>query len=161
MVDDEMLKCLEDQNPHLFKDCAQPKIVQKFKTKTANGMKLEVSGELFKKAMETRRVNIGWDTCIVHEAYDLSRCYKCCGFHHVAKNCKASLICSKCSQNHDIKDCTSETEKCINCVNVSNALKKDLGTNHSALSLLCPVYKRKIEAECRRIDYDYVPNNLQ
>lgn len=155
-VDDEqLLNSLIEQNREIFSGCPKPKIVHRFKTKKSNGMKLEVNGTVFGKLMSAKRIIIGWDTCIIHEAFDLLRCFKCCGYHHTSKSCSAPVTCSKCSLNHDIKECSSAEEKCINCTLSAKALKIDLNTNHSALSLECEVYKRKIESERKRIDYNF------
>lgn len=150
-----LISRLTEQNEDIFKGCQAPKIVHKFKTKNSIGIKLEVSGDLFKKIMSARRVTIGWDTCIVYESIDVTRCYKCCGYHHLAKSCKASIVCSKCGLDHDFKACKSDTFKCINCVNASKALKTTIDATHSAFSQDCPVFNRKVEMEKRRIDYEF------
>lgn len=131
----KILSALVDQNEAIFKDCPAPKIVQKFKTKTSTGVKLEVSGILFKRLIEARRVMVGWDTCVVYESFDVTRCFKCCGYHHLAKNCNAPITCSKCGSDHDYKDCKSESLKCINCFNASKNIKMEVKTDHSAFSL--------------------------
>lgn len=156
MDEGAILSALVEQNEAVFKDCPTPKIVQKFKTKKSTGIKLEVNGTLFNRLMSARRVMIGWGTCVVYESFDVTRCFKCCGYHHVAKNCNASITCSKCGSDHDYKDCKSETFKCVNCFKASKSVKVDIKTDHSALSLDCPFYLRKIELEKRRIDYESV-----
>ena len=72
-----------------------------------------------------------------------------------AKNCNSAVVCGKCSSNHNTNDCNSGILTCINCVNASRALKIELGTNHSAFSSECHVYKRKIELEKHRVDYEF------
>lgn len=129
--------------------------MHKFKTRNSFGMKLEVSGGLFKNIIEVRRVMIGWETCIVYESFDVTRCFKCCGYHHLAKSCNASVACSKCGWEHDFMECKSESFNCVNCVNASKSIKDKVDTNHSAFDPECPVFKRKLDLERKRIDYDF------
>ena len=61
------------------------------------------------------------------------RCFKCQKFGHIAANCKKDVRCSRCGENHDIKNCNSEaTEKCCNC-----------GMNHKASSKDCRFYQER------------------
>lgn len=162
MDDDDFLKTLMDQNSDIFSKDQKPKILHKFKTKNSNGVKIEVAGATFEKLMSARRVFIGWDSCIIYEAFDLSRCYNCCGFHHVAKNCKSEKVCGKCTLNHGPRECSSSILKCINCITTAKALKLELNIDHSAFSMNCEVFKHKIEMERQRINYNSkAPNDIE
>lgn len=146
---------LLNQNGKFFSGCGKPKVVQKFKIKNSYGAKVEVDGVSFKRILDTGRIILGWDSCIVHEAFDCIRCFKCLGFHHLATSCKATKACSKCGDAHDLKDCQATIERCINCVNAVKRLNLDIDTGHSALSLKCSTYQKKIEAERKKINYNF------
>lgn len=115
---------------------------------------LEVDGSLFKRMIDAGRVNIGWDTCFVYEALDVMRCFKCCGYHHLAKSCKNSKLCAKCGQAHE-DECKSSTERCVNCCDAVKRLKINIDVAHSAFSKDCTVYQRKLDSERKKINYKF------
>ncbi|CAD6210656.1 GSCOCG00012789001-RA-CDS, partial [Cotesia congregata] len=43
------------------------------------------------------------------------RCYKCCGYHHFAKDCQSEAVCRKCAGKHKEEECKSNLKKCVNC----------------------------------------------
>lgn len=59
MTEVEFLHSLTTQNQDLFDGCRVPRVVQKFKTKKSFGVKLEMDGISFKKALAAGRVTIG------------------------------------------------------------------------------------------------------
>ena len=76
--------------------------------------------------------------CIVtwernYSSKQITQCYKCQGFMHIAKNCYKKESCARCAGEHNTKSCTEEAEKikCINC-----------GKKHLANSSDCEVFKR-------------------
>lgn len=104
--------------------------------------------------MEQKYLLIGWGSCIVEEYVNVNRCFKCCGYNHKSTVCKNKQACIKCGDEHKMKDCKSEINKCVNCSIVNNKWKLKLDTNHQANSNLCSVYKKKLEAERKRIKYN-------
>lgn len=87
-------------------------------------------------------VILGWDRCRVVEHTHILRCYNCCGFSHITKDCKNKKACSKCGGEHDRKDCTSGAIKCINCANKCEKFKLKLDV---AFDSKCEIYKRKLK----------------
>lgn len=154
LTNEKIMDSLTKQNTEIFADCSKPKIVHRFKTKKSFGIKLEVDGSLFKRMIDAGSVNIGWDTCFVYEALDVLRCFKCCGYHHLAKSCKNSKLCAKCGQAHE-NECESSTERCVNCCNAAKRLKIDIDVAHSAFSKDCTVYRRKLDIERKKINYNF------
>ena len=63
----------------------------------------------------------------------ITQCYKCQGFMHIARNCYKKESCARCAGNHNTKNCTENDEhiKCINC-----------GKKHQANSSSCEVYQK-------------------
>ena len=43
------------------------------------------------------------------------QCFKCQGYGHMANECKNEATCRVCGQNHNSRDCTEKTPKCVNC----------------------------------------------
>jgi hypothetical protein len=59
------------------------------------------------------------------------RGYLCQGFSHMAKSCRSSTRCGRCTGEHNTRNCGSHTIKCINC-----------GEGHSAAYTGCVAYFR-------------------
>lgn len=155
VANEELLDLIKSQNSELFNDESILEIRNRFDIKKYGtiGIKLEVDALSFQNIMDKGKLSIGWRKCSVYESFDLLRCFKCSEYHHVSKNCNGSLCCSKCSGPHLLSECTSITEKCVNCVKITKDLKMNIDINHAASSTTCHVYKRKIEFEKRRIEY--------
>ena len=101
------------------------------------------------------RVNFGWSRPYVFNHISVLQCFKCLGYKHYAKDCKAkSSVCSKCGENHSYKDCKSQTTRCVNCVNKNTMNKtKNIDTNHTALDRECPCRTIIIKELDQRVDY--------
>lgn len=89
---------------------------------------VEVDGLTYKNAMLNKRINIHWQRCRVVGCLDLQRCFKCSGFNHKSANCNSPMACPKCAESHNLKDCTNQVPKCINCVNTNKRLSLNLDT---------------------------------
>lgn len=111
---------------------------------------IETDIDTFNTIIKQEKLSIGWDRCRVFEHFYVSRCYKCLGFNHSAKVCTKKQACIKCGGEHERKDCTSETMKCINCVNAMSRLNIELDVDHEAYSTDCTVWKRRMEREQQR-----------
>lgn len=155
ITDDEVVHFLKTQNDGINND-EEIKILTQFENRINRNFTavLEVNGELFTNLINRKKVSIGWDRCIVSESLNVRRCYKCNGYNHKAGVCTRDRACKKCSGGHDLKECTSNFEKCINCVSVNQRLKLNFEVNHSATSSECKVFQRQIELERKRIEYN-------
>ncbi|KAI5717436.1 hypothetical protein M8J77_005918 [Diaphorina citri] len=86
-------------------------------SKTATvGLKKDDAAKLIKDG----KLRIGWVICRVHEIITPTRCFKCYGHGHVAKDCTVSESdlnnCVKCNQSgHIAKDCTHEPFCLLQC----------------------------------------------
>lgn len=152
---DVLIEKIMDQNSEIFDEGALLKFLTSFKSKDSFGAKLSIDAVSFNKIMslDKPKLRIGWDICVVKEAFDIVRCFNCSEYHHYSKDCKSKTCCPKCSGEHKIQDCTSSTENCINCSIAASSLKINLDSSHSALSPDCPVYLRKISLEKKRTNY--------
>lgn len=106
---------------------------------------LEVDQDSFEKLMSAGRVHLGWRTCRVVHHVHLTRCFKCCGYGHVAEKCTNKLACSKCGDEHKIENCKAKQMKCINCSVMNDKFKMKLKTDHRPWSNSCEVFKKRME----------------
>lgn len=113
----------------------------------------ESDSSTFEQIMRKGRLYIDFDSCRVTESVDIFRCFKCCGYAHKSQDCKNGLHCARCAGNHDIKECSSEQEKCINCAVSNKDRKTRLDVNHTAWSSECPIYLRRLRQK-QYIDYN-------
>lgn len=118
---------------------------------------LEMDPQTFDHLMKMRRVNIGWERCPIIESIDVMRCYKCSEYGHRASSCMNPLCCPKCADGHEVKDCQSDYEKCVNCdkINKQRTSRDDdiIDICHSAWSTDCPLYQKRLQNTKMRIDY--------
>ncbi len=85
-------------------------------------------------------------TCNVYPVVPHKRCHRCQKHGHYRKDCKNPVACVKCGGNHDVKDCTADFERCVNCMN-SPEFKDQC--DHRADSPKCPVFLALREAELK------------
>lgn len=62
------------------------------------------------------------------------RCYKCCQYGHVQRNCRLSPQCGKCAGPRHFKECNSPIIKCAVCQG-----------DHMVTNRNCPEYKKQLE----------------
>lgn len=131
------------------------KLVTKLKNKYNFDVVLEVSSTLFSVVIKRGFLYTGWKKCYLEENFNIVRCYKCCKFGHLKKNCRyESTICPTCSGHHEKNDCKSKSQLCINCKNINDKFKLSLPTNHCASDKQCDFYKYKIEQLKNKIHYE-------
>lgn len=107
---------------------------------------LEVDQHSFDNLMDAGRVNLGWRTCKVIHHVHLTRCFKCCGYGHIAEKCTNKLACSKCSGEHKTSECDKNNNiQCVNCKVMNEKFKMKLDTNHRPFNSSCEVLKKRTE----------------
>lgn len=119
------------------------KIVKKIQINaTQKTLILETDPDTQKELLDVGRMNIGFQRYKIYNYVSILRCYKCCGYNHMAKDCENEVSYRKCGGAHNGKDCQSEKVKCINCTRMNkkyNVIKTE--TDHVATHYDCPVYK--------------------
>ena len=113
---------------------------------------IEVDSVAYAKVLEWSRLCIGWDYCRVYPNYRVLRCFKCCGYNHLAKYCEKDKVCVKCAGNHDVLECVSQIQKCVNCCATKLRLNLDINTNHAANDPNCPTFARKIKVAKEQVE---------
>lgn len=113
-------------------------IVRKFVTKAGKTNWIIDVDEAGRKILVNRkRVCIYFERYRVVDYIQINRCFKCQAFGHMALNCKGDQHCSKCAGDHKVAVCTSDFEKCVNCIDAGRTESFD----HRADSNGCPIYR--------------------
>lgn len=158
--DATFIETLKKNNPRIKDENCKFEIIKReqvrVKGRNVDGcfnLVIQTDGETFNKVMSEPKLRIGFDGFKVVDNIYIRRCYKCLGFNHISTECKAEIACSICSGPHNMKDCTSKEEKCVNCSDANNRLKSNIPVNHNAWARDCPIYKMKLAASKRAISY--------
>lgn len=140
----EMIDFMKTQNDFIGVD-DEIKIVHRKlnERKSCGELIIETEPSVHKAFLKARHVMIGFERYSVYDANTVPRCYKCSGLFHFERNCKSSHVCCpKCAGSHRLKECTSQVEKCINCVTAnerSSNPKHRKDVNHAAYDHKCPM----------------------
>lgn len=130
-------------------------ISKKFRGTTTKEAIVEVKSTVYKKLLEIGELNLPWRECRIIEHLYLKRCFKCCGFSHIAGQCKQTTqSCSKCAGNHKLDDCKSKKLCCVNCKAANESSKMNLKTNHHAYSKECSILQRRLVVLRNKIEYN-------
>jgi hypothetical protein len=120
---------------------------------------IEVSPQLRKIIMKTKRLFIGWNSCRIEDSLPIIRCFKCNAFGHKSNECSLEHDqCGHCGKSHETKTCqaSNEMKKCVNCIkhNLKPYLKKKFETNHSSFDNKCESFIRIQEIVKSKISYE-------
>lgn len=101
---------------------------------------------------------IGFNRCTVRRYVFIQRCFNCQEIGHTARGCQNAEACAKCGKGHNIKDCTSKNEECVNCKKVLDYYKGDhrragLYEKHPSYDPSCSVYLRKKQEALASLSY--------
>ncbi|KAF6210287.1 hypothetical protein GE061_013391 [Apolygus lucorum] len=116
---------------------------------------VRISEALRKEFLKQGRVYISLDTCPISDFTEVTRCFRCQGYGHIAAKCLNEESCARCAGSHDSRTCplanlppniSPEPKKCANCKQIN------LDYNHPVDSPNCPVYKRALDQYIRRIN---------
>lgn len=153
-VEQEIIDCIKNQNSGL-EDIKILKFIKMWKNNKTlrSSVIIEVDGNSFKKIIDKGKINIGWNVCRVFEEISVLRCYKCCGYNHIAKDCKSEEVCVRCGSNNHKSDVCDKKMSCINCVKTNSRFNLKLEVDHSAIDQCCSVYKRYTQINRNKINY--------
>ncbi|KAL7732543.1 hypothetical protein ACLKA6_019178 [Drosophila palustris] len=85
-------------------------------TQTAS---IRLPAESARKALSAGLLKVGWVRCRLRERVNITKCYRCLEFGHLAKQCRSevdrSKLCRRCGKDgHLAKDCKEEPQ-CMFC----------------------------------------------
>lgn len=155
LTDEQLINDIVKQND--LKDCCE-KIEIKIVKRIVNNKKsdfsviAEVNPELQKVLLFMEKISLGWKQCKVIEHLNVSRCFKCCGYNHYAKECKRELACGKCGDAHSTKTCEKTDLKCTNCAHKNKKKNNNdkVDDKHNAFDKKCPIYIKIAESYKKR-----------
>jgi len=98
-------------------------------------------------------VFIEWESCRIKDYVDVTRCFKCQRYGHVAKKCtNTKEVCSHCSGEHKYKECKKSNQReAAKCANCQREGRKEV--NHPTSWRGCPVYEKAVKRNNEQIDY--------
>ncbi|XP_023229257.1 uncharacterized protein LOC111629578 [Centruroides sculpturatus] len=127
------------------------------RTENCRHVVLSVAPQIRNTFIKEKHISINWATIKVDDYIPITRCYRCCGTGHIAKDCDQEQHCSHCGENHKYSECDrlKKPPCCVNCHrnNKDAPNSKKQPTNHGALHPMCPITKRLKEAAIKRTDY--------
>ncbi|KAG8176157.1 hypothetical protein JTE90_012410 [Oedothorax gibbosus] len=107
-----------------------------------NGSKnyiIDVNNKTKAILLDLSKIIINYNRVKIQNYVQVSRCFKCQKFGHVAFNCRHGVRCGACGGNHDTRSCPNgeneQTFKCVNCIEA-----KIPDHMHRADSKSCPSF---------------------
>lgn len=64
-------------------------INRKFRNRSTKDIVVEVKSDAYKQLRKIDTLKLPWSECKINEHLYIKRCFKCCGFSHIAKDCKS------------------------------------------------------------------------
>lgn len=109
---------------------------------------LEAAIELINK---NRTIYIGMKKCPIKSFVQLTRCFRCQAYDHVAARCNEVVVCARCCQQHSTEHCNNNNLQCRNCTTMNKNLHEvsKVNTNHAAGSKSCSAHAELFR--CRQI----------
>lgn len=145
--DQTMISKIVEQNA-LIEDRAEVKIIHKSQIFNRSfNMVIEMDEISYKEIVKKAKLYIGWSSCKISNDYSIIRCFKCCKYGHIEKECKGDICCPLCGDQHQKDKCVSETRKCINCLTANENYNLKLNINHCVWSKECETLTRMIERQ--------------
>lgn len=129
------------------------KVVSRLKRFGRMDVVIEVTPTLRRFILARGYLWVSWKRAEVEDHLRILRCFNCCRYGHVSKDCKVSKVCGKCSENHSEKECTGE-EKCANCLEHNLKYKTSLLINHTTRDSTCTVLNNYISRLKSRVAYN-------
>ena len=95
------------------------------------------------------RIIVNSVSCPVFDRFFVRRCNRCQGLNHWKDDCCAeNPICGTCAGEHETKNCTSESIKCVNCTNAGITSNR-----HKTSWYKCTAYENAQEKFKSTINY--------
>jgi hypothetical protein len=144
----DIINAICKQNESLICDPKSLKLIKIYenkKFKNAKNIILECDEISHGAILKSEKLCIFWSRCRVYDAINIVICFKCSRFGHIESECKNEICCGKCSGAHKFKECNSNFNKCINCVEAAKKLHLKLNVNHPTWSKSCDSLQNKFK----------------
>lgn len=129
-------------------------INRKFRSYESKDAVFEVNGADYDRLIQMQILALPWRECKIVDHVYLKRCFKCCGFSHISKECKhQKQTCSKCAGSHKFSECKAQKLCCTNCKEANAKFKLNVDTKHHAWSKDCAVLQRRFRVLKNTIEY--------
>lgn len=142
--DDFIAKNCDPEETNLAELSAGITFRHSFKNRKGNvNWIVEMPGPIHTKLLGKGRVFMMWRSYRLSDYISATKCFKCNGFGHIAKECNvAQQKCETCGEEgHLRKDCPKkDTPSCINCRKARRQY-----SNHSSSDKKCPEYIRQVD----------------
>lgn len=143
--DDEIINQIIKQNHFERRNKHDMKILRKdFRDGKCNIIML-LEKSLYESVISKGKLNLGWNSCLISDYFNIYRCHKCSGFGHGIEECTYDQVCKRCSGRHHEKECKSEDYNCIHCMEKNESLGLDIDTKHSPFYQFCPWYRKQLK----------------
>lgn len=153
--EEELVNQICEQNQiEISGDNRYLKIVKKWIYEKFNNMTIvmEVDDETHSEIMKINKIRVGWKVCSVVEFVEVTQCYKCWGFYHVAKYCKKPERCGRCAEQHSTKECKEQNRKCASCIDHKDRLNINVQEiAHGTNDRYCPTRNHFLAVEKNRV----------
>lgn len=154
LEEQKLLDTIRRCNRDIFSDTSTCSLIKFWPTKKDKDIfqaTLQVDRCTYEKAFEFGNLFVDLDCCNVFDAIEVLRCFNCNEFHHSSNNCKNSVSCPRCGQNHKVQECKASSLICSNCVKLNERLSGSVDTKHATWDIrLCTAYTQA----CNRLRSD-------
>lgn len=164
---EEIVEGMYYQNSHIneaiteenFKE--DTKIQGSFKTSRTGNSKRHIILTVLPRSRNIillkQNLSISWAHVKVDDYLPVIRCYQCCGFGHMSKNCERAQRCSHCAGKHRYNQCKKLEEEptCTNCREANRGIPEEQRweENHNAFAWFCPILKRNKVSTINKTEY--------
>lgn len=147
--DEYITKYLAKCNSGLFLDNSECSVLKTIplKNKPEQFQSIvQVDKTSYERVLKAGHVLVGLDSCVVYDAVEVFRCFKCNDYNHSSSKCVNQISCPLCGDAHNVKDCKSTVKKCINCCKHNAQGGPNVPTNHAVWDRnSCSVYKSALD----------------
>ncbi|XP_023211878.1 uncharacterized protein LOC111614746 [Centruroides sculpturatus] len=120
---------------------------------------LSTSPHIRNLLIKEKYVSLLWANILIDDYVHITRCYQCCGYNHLARECSSKQYCSHCSKSHKYNECTRREQPscCVTCKMANKDLppEKRQPTNHNAFDPKCPHTIKLREQIIKQTNYGY------
>ncbi|XP_023242613.1 uncharacterized protein LOC111640786 [Centruroides sculpturatus] len=153
--EEDLIEALYEQND-IWGKITKEEVLEEYKVRTillrgkvkenCGHVIISVPPKIRNVILSRKYMSLSWASVRVDDFISLLRCYKCCGYNHLARDCTNRLTCSHCGREHKYTECNGRHKipLCINCDEHNQDLPngKHIPTDHNAFYAQCQITQR-------------------